>query len=98
MRVNARTDFPARQALHVRMRGGVRRSASAKARQSDHIDGTGRHPGVELLEAGFELFLVAHEEGAILAGVGDVHEDAHQFIAEHFALVLPVAADHLRFR
>jgi hypothetical protein len=34
----------------------------------------------------------------ILGRVWHVHEQAHQLVAVFFALVLPVAADHLSFR
>src|SRR5262249_47117086 len=65
---------------------------------SDDLDEIGRHPDIELPEAGFELFLVSDEKLPAFSAVRHVYEDPDQFISIHLAFVLPVAADHLGLR
>jgi hypothetical protein len=63
--------------------------------RSNHLDGIGRHPNVELLESRFELLLVVNKERVIFGRVSNIHKEAHQIVAELFTLMLPVAANHL---
>jgi hypothetical protein len=52
-------------------------------------------PDVELLEASFQALLEFQEELAMGRIIFHIHEDAHQFIVLHLALMLPLALDDL---
>jgi hypothetical protein len=75
-----------------------RANTCCSALLSDYLDWISGHPNVELLKAHFELFLVVDKKVAVFARVSDIDEDADEFIAENFALVLLVTTDHLRLR
>ena len=66
--------------------------------RSFNVNGVTGHPDRNLSEPALYSFSEVKKEIPVLLCVGDIHEDAHQFVTVHLSGVLPLAFYSLSFR